>query len=104
VITGTRELELMAPVELSAVCFRYRGTGEASDETLNRRNAAILKRVVERGRVYFSNALLRRRFCLRACIVNHRTTDADIDAVVAEVLASAKETREHSEADSRSET
>ena len=103
-ITGTRELELMAPVELSAVCFRYRGTRGASDETLNRWNAAILKRVVERGRVYFSNALLRRRYCLRACIVNHRTTDSDIDAVVAEVLVSAKETREQSEADSGLET
>ena len=51
-IAGTREFELMAPIELSAVCFRYRGVQDASDETLNRRNAAILGRVVERGRVY----------------------------------------------------
>lgn len=85
------ELELMAPVELSAVCFRYRGTGTTSEEESNRLNAAILKRVVERGRVYLSNASLRNRFCLRACVVNHRTTDADIDSVVAEVLAAVKE-------------
>lgn len=93
-IVAQPELELMAPVELSAVCFRYRGTNQASDETLNRWNPAILKRVVERGRVYLSNASLGSRFCLRACVVNHRTTDADIDSVVAEVLASAKETLE----------
>jgi len=54
-------------------------------------NPAILKRVVERGCVYLSNASLRNRFCLRACVVNHRTTDADIDSVIAEVLAAAKE-------------
>jgi aromatic-L-amino-acid decarboxylase len=93
-ITSQPALELMAPVELSAVCFRYRGTNKASEEGLNLLNAAILKRVVERGRVYLSNASLRNRFCLRACVVNHRTTDADIDSVVAEVLAAAKETEQ----------
>jgi aromatic-L-amino-acid decarboxylase len=89
-IAAQPELELMAPVELSAVCFRYRAS-KASEEALNRLNPVILKRVVERGRVYLSNASLRNRFCLRACVVNHRTTDADIDSVVAEVLASAEE-------------
>jgi glutamate/tyrosine decarboxylase-like PLP-dependent enzyme len=83
------ELELVAPVELSAVCFRYLGKGGMSQAELNRRNASILKRVNQRGRVYLSNATLRAKFCLRACIVNHRTTDADIDAVVPEVLAAA---------------
>jgi aromatic-L-amino-acid decarboxylase len=85
------ELELIAPVELSAVCFRYRGTGRAPDEELNRLNSKILKRVVERGRVYLSNASLRNRFCLRACFVNHRTTDADVDSIIAEVLAAAQD-------------
>ena len=31
------------------------------------------------------------KFCLRACIVNHRTKDKDIDAMVQEVLAAARE-------------
>ena len=84
-------LQLLAPVELSAVCFRYSGTGELAEEELNRFNLALMKRVVERGRVYLSNALLHGKFCLRACIVNHRTTDADIDAVIPEVLAAAKQ-------------
>jgi glutamate/tyrosine decarboxylase-like PLP-dependent enzyme len=83
------QLELMAPVELSAVCFRYRGKAQSPDD-LDRLNAEILKRVVERGRVYLSNATLRGKFCLRACIVNHRTTESDIDEVVSEVLG-AKE-------------
>jgi len=84
-------LELVTPVELSAVCFRYLGPGGYSETDLNRFNAAILKRVTERGRIYLSNALLRAKFCLRACIVNHRTSDADIDSVVPEVLESARE-------------
>jgi aromatic-L-amino-acid decarboxylase len=90
-IAAHPELELMAPVDLSAVCFRYRGTNKVSEEELNRLNPLILKRVVERGRVYLSNASLRNRFCLRACVVNHRTTDADIDSVIPELMAAAKE-------------
>jgi glutamate/tyrosine decarboxylase-like PLP-dependent enzyme len=85
------KLELVAPVELSSVCFRYRGQGELGEAQLNRLNPAILKRVNERGRLYLSNATLRAKFCLRACVVNHRTSDADIDGVVPETLAAAAE-------------
>jgi len=85
------ELELLAPVELSAVCFRYRGAGGRSEEELNDFNLALLKRIVARGRVYLSNASLHSKFCLRACIVNHRTKDADIDSVISEVMAAARD-------------
>jgi aromatic-L-amino-acid decarboxylase len=90
-ITKHPDFELLAPVELSAVCFRYVGNATRPDDELNRRNAAILKRVVQRGRVYLSNATLRGKFCLRACIVNHRTTEADVDSVIPEVLDAAGE-------------
>ncbi len=89
-VQNDAELELLAPVELSAVCFRYKGGRGAPDSNLDQRNADILKRVVERGRVYLSNATLTGRFALRACIVNHRTTEADVDSVIPEVLAAAK--------------
>jgi aromatic-L-amino-acid decarboxylase len=88
-------LELLAAGELSAVCFRClekkRGAAATDEEELNRFNAAVLRRVLARGRVYLSNANLAARFALRACIVNHRTTEPDIVAVVQEVLAAAGE-------------
>jgi aromatic-L-amino-acid/L-tryptophan decarboxylase len=84
-------LERLAPVELSAVCFRHLVSPDSSEEVRNRFNLALLKRLIARGRVYLSNAELKGKFCLRACIVNHRTTDADIEAVIAEVLAVANE-------------
>lgn len=37
------------------------------------------------------NASIRGKFALRACFVNHRTSDDDVDAVVQEVLAAAAE-------------
>jgi glutamate/tyrosine decarboxylase-like PLP-dependent enzyme len=85
------QLQLLAPIELSAVCFRYVGHGNLSESQLNQLNLDILRRIIARGRVYLSNATLHSKFCLRACIVNHRTTDADIAAVPAEVLAAAQE-------------
>jgi len=90
-IKNEPQLELLAPVELSAVCFRNKRRGGLAEEELNRFNQALLKRLVERGRVYLSNASLQGKFCLRACIVNHRTKDADVDIVVPEVLAAAKD-------------
>ncbi|HXN21669.1 MAG TPA: pyridoxal-dependent decarboxylase, partial [Candidatus Dormibacteraeota bacterium] len=89
-IEATPDLQLMAPIELSTVCFRYVGDIHTEDD-LNRLNSGILRRIVERGNVYLSNATLQSRFCLRACVVNHRTTNSDIDRVVTEVLAVAKE-------------
>ena len=79
-------LELLAPVELSTVCFRWK---DAPEQELDRRNAAILHEVIRRGRVCLSNASVHRAFALRACILNHRTTDADVTAVVEEVTAAA---------------
>ena len=90
-IDATPELERMAPVELSAVCFRHRVSDGASEEERNRFNLALLKRVLARRRVYLSNAELRGRFCLRTCMVNPLTKDSDVDAVVAEVLEAARE-------------
>jgi aromatic-L-amino-acid decarboxylase len=90
-IENTPELELMAPIELSAVCFRYAGDGNSRVPELDRANIAILRRVNQRGRVYLSNATLHSKFCLRACIVNHRTTDSDIDEVIPEVLGATQE-------------
>ncbi len=83
-VRDSSDLELLAPVELSAVCFRHRGGDNAFQER-------VLKRVIRRGKVYISNAMIHGQFALRACFVNHRTADADVHCVVDEVLAAAQE-------------
>jgi aromatic-L-amino-acid/L-tryptophan decarboxylase len=90
-IEDSAVLELLGPVELSAVCFRHLLNKDASEQLRNRFNLALLKRMVARGKVYLSNAELKGKFCLRACIVNHLTQEADIDAVVRQVLEVAPE-------------
>ena len=91
-IDASSELKLLAPVPLSAVCFRYspRSSG-LSDTQVDDLNLRILNSVQRRGRVYISNATIRDRFALRACVVNHRTTRADVAEVVNEVIAVGRE-------------
>ncbi len=81
IIEADAELELLAPVPLSAVCFRHRAGN----------NEAILQRVIARGRVYLSNASINGCFALRACFVNHRTRSVDVHEIVSEVLSAADE-------------
>ncbi|HET9408684.1 MAG TPA: pyridoxal-dependent decarboxylase [Candidatus Sulfotelmatobacter sp.] len=85
------DFELVATGDLSAVCFRYAGANKKTEAELNQLNEKVLKRLLQRGRVYLSNADVRGKFCLRACMVNHRTKDSDVEAVISEVTAAAAE-------------
>jgi len=58
---------------------------------LNAKNAAILRKIIQRGNVYISNATIRGLFALRACIVNHRAKSDDMQLIVNETLAAAAE-------------
>jgi aromatic-L-amino-acid decarboxylase len=71
------------------VCFRH--AGEVPESDRNAFNTRLLARLNARGRVYLSNATIKGDFALRACFMNHRTTPEDVQTVVAEVLAAAKE-------------
>jgi glutamate/tyrosine decarboxylase-like PLP-dependent enzyme len=98
-IAETPELELMAPVELNIVCFRFRtetsskesskqdGSGTEDPERSNRINDEIVIRLQESGIVAPSTTRIRGRLAIRAAIVNHRTSRAEIDALVDNTLA-----------------
>ncbi len=65
--------ELMAPVQFSLVCFRYRKDG-VSEEELNRLNAALLEKVNQTGRVFLTHTTLKGRYTIRMAI-GQRTTE-----------------------------
>ena len=71
---------------LSIATFRYVPEGvtpgtPAAEEYLNKLNQELLTRMQKSGRAYPSNAVLGGAFVLRTCIVNFRTTEADVDAL-----------------------
>ena len=73
---------------LSITTFRYvprdlRPALERPDVEpyLHRLNELLLTRVEQSGEAFLSNAMVNGRFALRACIVNFRTTLADVEAL-----------------------
>jgi glutamate/tyrosine decarboxylase-like PLP-dependent enzyme len=73
-------LELLAPVQLNIVCFRYRATDA------NRVNGDIVIDIQESGIAAPSTTLIDGKLAIRAAIVNHRTDTCDVDALIAAVL------------------
>jgi aromatic-L-amino-acid decarboxylase len=80
------DFELSAPVGLSICCFRYVPPdlpgGPGREEYLDRLNERLLPEIQLDGRAYCSNAVLRGRYVLRACIVNFRTEADDCDRLL----------------------
>lgn len=74
-VAASVDFELLAPVPLSIVCFRYKN----GDDDFNKR---LMVEVQRDGDSYLSNAMIDGRFALRACIVNFRTTNADVDRLL----------------------
>ncbi len=73
---------------LSIVCFRYVPAGPRLPEAdLDRINQELLLRLQAEGRVFVSNVKVRGRFALRACIINYRTTEADLALLIERTLA-----------------
>jgi aromatic-L-amino-acid decarboxylase len=77
------ELELLAPVALNIVCFRYRPADEANCDELN---AAIVLALHESGVAAPSTTRVKGVLAIRAAIVNHRSTVADADRLLGAVL------------------
>ncbi len=80
-IAAEPALELLAPVSLNIVCFRYR----AADA--DRVNADIVVDLQESGIAAPSTTTIRGKLAIRAAIVNHRTSETEIDALIAATLA-----------------
>ena len=78
-------LELLAEARLNIVCFRFRPTG-VDGPALDEVNRRLGEAIVEDGRVYVGTTTYDGRVALRPAIVNWRTTERDIDALVEVVL------------------
>jgi aromatic-L-amino-acid decarboxylase len=84
-VDGHPELELVAPVPLNIVCFRF-APPAAEPGALNRLNQELLLQLQESGIAVPSSTILDDRFALRCAFVNHRTRTEDVEALVDAVL------------------
>ena len=81
------DLERLSEPELSIANFRYRPAGSRmSEDELNDLNRRIIHRIVENGSAFVYPTVLHGRTSIRVCIVNFRTDEKDVSALVGDVV------------------
>jgi aromatic-L-amino-acid decarboxylase len=81
------EFDLLAPVVFNCVCFRL---SDLDDEG----NRTVLKKLVDSGLAFLGPASVKGRFGMRACFMNLRTREEDIDLIMDELVRLAALTSE----------
>jgi aromatic-L-amino-acid decarboxylase len=75
------ELEAVTQ-SLSITTLRYVPSKNLSEDYLNELNKKLVTALQDKGEAFLSNAVVGEKYCLRACIVNFRTSKKDIEEVV----------------------
>lgn len=89
-IQADHRFELSAPVPLSLVCFRLKGTEE--------QNRRLMDRVNESGKAFLSHTMLNGQFVIRCAIGNLRTTREDMEIVWRQIQTEAESVLTYSSA------
>lgn len=84
-IRAADDLEIVAAGPLSATCFRYRPTCDMEDGDIDAVNRALLPRLQQSGEVFITGTEIDGRVALRACVVNFRTRESDLDTLLAAI-------------------
>lgn len=79
-VKNSDDFELMAPVPLSIVCFRFKpeGMNEEYAEKINRRLAHAIE---QDGRIFLTATKIIGKTALRTCFINPRTTREDVELI-----------------------
>ena len=87
-VESNPDLELLAPVPLSVVCFRAHPRGVDDEARLDTINQAIIERINGDGRFFVSHTRVQGRFAIRVAFGNLRTTRDHVRALREEFSAS----------------
>lgn len=84
------DLELLAPIGMDIVCFRFNPKGKTVDE-LNALNKEIKLQLEEQAIALPGYTTLNGAYCIRCAISSHRVTNEDFNVLIEEVLRIGKE-------------
>ena len=85
-----QDLELIAPIGMDIVCFRY-NPGSLSLDELNALNKEIKLQIEERAIALPGYTTINGMYCIRCAISSHRVTNEDFDELVKSVSIIGKE-------------
>ena len=82
------EFELMAPVTLSLICFRYKPKGLEDEMQLNDLNEKLLKKINDSGKIFLTHTKLNGRYVIRMLIGQTNVEQRHVDSAWALVQSS----------------
>jgi len=89
-IEALPDLELLAPVPLNIVCFRF-VKGNLPEDRLAELNKELLLRLHESGIAVPTYTTINGKFAIRCAITNHRSCREDFDLLIENVIRIGKE-------------
>jgi aromatic-L-amino-acid decarboxylase len=91
---ASQHAELQAVTQnLSITTLRYCPPAQPGVD-LNQLNELLLNDLQHNGEVFLSNAVIGDKYCLRACIVNFRTSEKDIEEIVEIIVRTGRKITE----------
>ncbi len=89
-IESTVDFELLAPVPLNLICFRYHPKGINDRVQLNKLNETLLETVNATGKIYITHTKLNGAYTLRMVIAQTQVTQHDVEAAWELILSTAR--------------
>lgn len=77
-IIKSDDFEIMAPVPLNTICFRYHPSGTNDPARLDRMNENLMHQLNESGKVYFTHTRLNGNYVIRFVIGQTQTTNKHV--------------------------
>jgi aromatic-L-amino-acid decarboxylase len=77
-ITESDDFELLAPVPLNTVCFRFHPKGIDQEEKLDQINDKLLQTINSTGKCYFSHTKLKGKYTIRFMIGQTQTEESHV--------------------------
>ena len=97
-IAETADFELLAPVPLALICFRYRPEGLDDEDQLDRLNETLVERINDSGAAYLTHTRLAGRYAIRFSIGQTTTAQRHVDTAWQRVRETARALAEASSA------
>ena len=77
-IEADPRLELVTPASLGILTFRRRGADDETAAVTDRRNSAIVHALAASGELLVTSTVIKGRYAIRLCVLNHTTEDDDV--------------------------
>lgn len=89
-IDNSTEFELLAPVPLNTICFRYRPPGTDNVETINKLNEELLEHLNASGKMFLTHTRLNGLYAIRLVIGQTEVEDRHVHETWEEICETVK--------------